>query len=407
MIEVKNLTKKYGNNTVVNNLNFKVEYGHIYGFLGPNGAGKSTTMNIITGCLAATEGQVLINGHDIFEEPIEAKKHIGYLPEFPPLYNDMTPLEYLRFVAEAKGIRGGDIAEEIEEAMSVTQITHMKDRLIKNLSKGYRQRVGIAQAMLGHPDIIILDEPTVGLDPKQIIEIRELIKSLGKHSTVILSSHILQEISAVCDYVLIIAKGNLVASDTLEKLSVDYTSTSTMHITVKGTEGHIRMALIDIPEILSYELEPSAEDTDCYALKITISRSSDIREQVFDVFATAGLPVLSMVTQSPSLEDVFLELTKDVETEKPQNDVYAVEDEHEIIICQECGAENSLGQEFCSECGVKLEVVDTDDNEDNETDDDESDDDESDDDDEVHIESSKVSSSTLFGSRDNDEGDDK
>ena len=214
MIEVNNLVKRYGDHTAVDHLSFKIEKGKIYGFLGPNGAGKSTTMNIITGYIASTEGTVSIDGHDILEEPEKARKCIGYLPEQPPLYFDMTVLEYMRFAADLKKIPKNKKNEMIEEVMDRVKITDMKNRLIKNLSKGYRQRVGLAQAILGYPDVIILDEPTVGLDPKQIIEIRDLIKDLRQKHTVIVSSHILSEVSAVCDYVLIISHGKLVASDT-------------------------------------------------------------------------------------------------------------------------------------------------------------------------------------------------
>ncbi len=228
MIEVKNLTKAYGPLVAVDNLNFTIEPGKIYGFLGPNGAGKSTTMNIMTGCLVATTGQVLVNGHDIFEEPLEAKKCIGYLPEQPPVYLDMTVTDYLRFVTEAKHVARGERDAKIREALGKTGTLEVKNRLIKNLSKGYRQRVGLAQAILGDPEIIILDEPTVGLDPKQIIEIRDLIKMLAKSHTVMLSSHIMQEISAVCDYLLIIAGGKLVASDTPENLSSEAMQSHTL-----------------------------------------------------------------------------------------------------------------------------------------------------------------------------------
>ena len=218
MIEVKNLVKKYGNHLAVDHLNFTIEEGHIYGFLGPNGAGKSTTMNIMTGYLGATEGEVLINGHDILKEPEEAKKQIGYLPELPPLYMDMTVREYMEFAAELKKIPKEKRAESIEDVEKLVKIKDVEKRLIKNLSKGYRQRVGLAQAVLGFPEIIILDEPSVGLDPKQIIEIRELIRKLAKKHTVILSSHILAEVREVCDYIMIISKGKLVASDTPENL---------------------------------------------------------------------------------------------------------------------------------------------------------------------------------------------
>lgn len=225
MISVEHLTKCYGEFLAVDDLSFEIEEGHVYGFLGPNGAGKSTTMNIMTGCLSATEGHVKIDGHDIFEDPIEAKKLIGYLPEQPPLYMCETPMEYLKFVGEAKGLRGQELKKQIDEVVSQTKIEDVKHRIISKLSKGYKQRVGIAQALLGNPKVIILDEPTVGLDPIQIIEIRDLIKQLGQTHTVILSSHILSEVQAVCDQILIISNGKLVANDEaknlLEKASLE------------------------------------------------------------------------------------------------------------------------------------------------------------------------------------------
>ena len=219
VIEVSGLTKRYGKNTAVDHLSFQVKKGQIYGFLGPNGAGKTTTMNMLTGYLAPTEGQIRIDGHDLSEEPVEARRRIGYLPEIPPLYLDMTPLEYLRFAAELKGVAKEKRESEVERVMEKTQIQDMQERLIRHLSKGYRQRVGLAQALLGDPEVLILDEPMVGLDPKQIIEIRELIRSLGKKHTVILSSHILSEITSICDHVMIISHGKLAASDTPENLS--------------------------------------------------------------------------------------------------------------------------------------------------------------------------------------------
>ena len=219
MISVEHLTKRYGEFTAVDDLSFEIEEGHVYGFLGPNGAGKSTTMNIMTGCLSASEGCIKIDGFDIFDEPLEAKKRIGYLPEQPPLYMCETPLEYLKFVAEAKGLRGQELKKQVDEVIAQTKIEDVKHRLISKLSKGYKQRVGIAQALLGNPKVIILDEPTVGLDPIQIIEIRELIKQLGQSHTVILSSHILSEIQAVCDHILIISHGKLVADDLAENLT--------------------------------------------------------------------------------------------------------------------------------------------------------------------------------------------
>ena len=235
MIEVKDLTKRYGKNVAVDHLNFRVKEGQIYGFLGPNGAGKTTTMNMLTGYLAASEGKILIDGHDISEEPMEARRCIGYLPEIPPLYLNMTPLEYLEFAAELKGIPKKQREEAVSKVMEQTQICDMQDRLIRNLSKGYRQRVGLAQALLGDPKVLILDEPMVGLDPKQIIEIRELIRSLGKKHTVILSSHILSEITSICDHVMIISHGKLVASDTPEKLGQYMKSSDVMELRIRGS----------------------------------------------------------------------------------------------------------------------------------------------------------------------------
>ena len=235
MIEVKDLTKRYGKNVAVDHLNFRVKEGQIYGFLGPNGAGKTTTMNMLTGYLAASEGKILIDGHDISEEPMEARRCIGYLPEIPPLYLNMTPLEYLEFAAELKGLPKEQREEAVRKVMDQTQIWDMQDRLIRNLSKGYRQRVGLAQALIGDPKVLILDEPMVGLDPKQIIEIRELIRSLGKKHTVILSSHILSEITSICDHVMIISHGKLVASDTPEKLGQYMKSSDVMELRIRGS----------------------------------------------------------------------------------------------------------------------------------------------------------------------------
>ena len=311
MIEVRNLTKKYGQNTVVKHLNFTIESGKIYGFLGPNGAGKSTTMNMITGCLASTEGEVIIDGHDILEEPELAKKSIGYLPEIPPVYPDMTPEEYLRFVAEAKGVKKSDIDRQIEKVMEQTGIVHMSGRLIKNLSKGYKQRVGIAQALLGEPALIILDEPTVGLDPKQIIEIRDLIISLGDEHTVILSSHILAEISAVCDHVMIISHGNLVASDTLENIRRNYVTENSVTIVCKCGFEKLKEILAPIEGIISYEATQSESNEETYEVRIEVESGADIREAVFKAFSAAGVSLLKLNDSALSLEEVFLKLTAD------------------------------------------------------------------------------------------------
>ena len=330
MIEVRNLVKRYGNHVAVDHLNFTVEKGKIYGFLGPNGAGKSTTMNMITGYIASTEGDILIDGHNILEEPEEAKKKIGYLPEMPPLYQDMTAKEYLEFAAELKGIPKEKRSGNINGVMSTTKIQNVKNRLIKNLSKGYKQRVGLAQALLGYPEIIILDEPTVGLDPKQIIEIRDLIKSLGKNHTVILSSHILSEVSAVCDYVLIIDKGRLVASDSPENLSRVISGANSLEITVKGEEGEIRKALdlVENIEDLIYHnsIVPGACD-----FTVKISGDVDMRENIFFALAEAKCPILKMQSSNMSLEEVFLQLTDEKNEKKflSEEDLFESEQEEE------------------------------------------------------------------------------
>ena len=300
MIEVKNLVKKYGNHTAVDHLNFTIEEGHVYGFLGPNGAGKSTTMNIMTGYLGATEGEVLINGHDILKEPEEAKRQIGYLPELPPLYMEMTVREYLEFVAELKGIAKKKRGESINEVEKMVKIW--------NLSKGYRQRVGLAQAVLGFPEIIILDEPSVGLDPKQIIEIRELIRQLAKKHTVILSSHILAEVREVCDYILIISKGKLVASDTPENLERNLGDSDLIEIETKASPDEVRRILETVDGIRSISTK-HLENGITWA-QIQEKKNTDIREKVFQAFAQNHQPLLKLNPLQVSLEDVFMELTQ-------------------------------------------------------------------------------------------------
>lgn len=312
MIEINHLVKKYGDHIAVNDLSLKIESGKIYGFLGPNGAGKSTTMNIITGYLGATSGEIKINGFDILAQPEEAKKCVGYLPEMPPLYMDMTVLEYMNFVAELKKIEKAKRKTYVDEAMELTKITDMKNRLIKNLSKGYRQRVGLAQAVLGYPEVIILDEPTVGLDPKQIIEIRELIKSLGEKHTVILSSHILSEISAVCDHIFIISKGKLVASDTTENLTLMMSGEQEIELLVKAQKEQAKEAVQKIPAVEKCRVENGTEENTVH-MTISAKKGEDIREAVFFAFADARLPILDMKSDGKSLEDIFLELTSKVE----------------------------------------------------------------------------------------------
>ena len=318
MIAVKNLTKKYGDIAAVRDVSFTMEKGRVYGFLGPNGAGKSTTMNIITGCLAATAGSVTIDGLDIYEDAVDAKRKIGYLPEQPPLYTDMTPDEYLLFVGRAKGLRGDALYREVERVEKRTGLTELRARLIRNLSKGYRQRVGIAQAILGDPEIIILDEPTVGLDPLQIIEIRELVRELGENHTVILSSHILSEISAVCDYVIIIAHGEIVAADTIENLTTLYAGKSTVDLDVRGDRERILSLLDGYPEIASREITDGVGGLT--HLRLTLSGNEDIRESLFYRFADARLPILSMQYEEVTLEKVFLSLTEEKKPETTEAD---------------------------------------------------------------------------------------
>ena len=312
MIEINNLVKKYGDHVAVDNLSLKVEPGKIYGFLGPNGAGKSTTMNIITGYLGATSGEVKINGFDIFTQPEEAKKCVGYLPEIPPLYIDMTVVEYLDFVAELKKLDKKNRKNYVKEAMDTTGITEVSGRMIRNLSKGYKQRVGLAQAILGYPEVIILDEPTVGLDPMQIIEIRNLIKKLGENHTVILSSHILTEISAVCDHVFIISKGKLVASDSTEMLLSEMSGEQEISLTIKGDAEAVSNSVKDIEDVTNVNIcEASEEGTSL--LIVTAKKKSDVREHVFEKVISCNAVILEMKTVSKSLEDVFLELTDEGE----------------------------------------------------------------------------------------------
>lgn len=309
MIEVTNLVKRYGDHTAVDHLSFQIEKGKIYGFLGPNGAGKSTTMNIITGYIASTEGKVVIDGHDILEEPEQAKKCIGYLPEQPPLYFDMTVQEYLKFAADLKKIPKKQRASMIQEVMELVKISDMRNRLIKNLSKGYRQRVGLAQAILGYPEVIILDEPTVGLDPKQIIEIRSMIRNLKEKHTVILSSHILSEVSAVCDYVLIISHGKLVASDTPDNLGRLAEGSNNLSMLIRGERNVIEEGLNKIEGIKDISFEQSSEEN-LWRVKVATEENVDVREKIFYSMAFIQCPILEMQSRKVSLEEIFLELTE-------------------------------------------------------------------------------------------------
>lgn len=308
VVEVRHLTKKYGRHTAVDDLSFTVEAGQIYGFLGPNGAGKSTTMNIMTGYLAPADGEVMIGGCDMMREPEKAKQHIGYLPEVPPVYPDMTVLEYLRFAAELKRIPKADRKEQITHVMELTQVAEVSERLIKNLSKGYRQRVGLAQAILGEPDVIILDEPMVGLDPRQIIEMRDLIRELGRKHTVILSSHILSEVSAVCDRIMIISGGKLIASDSPEGLQRLTESSFVLETTVKASMEQLRTVLDTIEAVVKVE-ERQSPMPDCVSVRIRTKDNADIREELSMKLYENKLPIMGMNLQEHSLEDIFLELT--------------------------------------------------------------------------------------------------
>ncbi len=326
LIEVKHLCKRYGDHTALSDLSFTIEKGQIYGFLGPNGAGKSTTMNIMTGCLAASSGSVTIDGFDIFEDADEAKRRIGYLPELPPLYLDRTPREYLTFVARAKKIPSAHIKEQVAHVMEVTQISDVADRLIKNLSKGYKQRVGIAQAILGDPEVIILDEPTVGLDPKQIMEIRDLIQDLGKNHTVILSSHILSEVQAICQTVLIISKGRLVACDTPDNLEKLFAGSCTVELRTDASRAEVQQLISGLSALSGskttelpgggcrVQLESSTEDSDEFC------------RQIFFAFADAKKAILELSVAKASLEDIFIELTS-AEQAADTNETESIEKE--------------------------------------------------------------------------------
>lgn len=308
MIQVENLTKLYGQHVAVDNASFTVEKGEILGFLGPNGAGKSTVMNIITGYISATEGSVKVAGYDILDDPEEVKSRIGYLPELPPLYGEMTVVEYLSFVSDIKGIDKADKKENMDRVMDLVRITNVKDRLVKNLSKGYRQRVGLAQAILGRPEVLILDEPTVGLDPKQIIEMRNLIRELGKEHTVILSSHILPEVSAVCDRVIIIDKGKIVAGDTPENLSRRIGDSSRLSLRIAGPEKPVVKLLAEIPGV-KYADSQGSREPDTIDVIVEAEKNIDIRKPVFNALSRAGYPILSMKSMDLTLEDIFLHVT--------------------------------------------------------------------------------------------------
>lgn len=316
MISVEHLSKFYGNHLAVDDVSFEIDDGHVYGFLGPNGAGKSTTMNIIAGCLSATDGKVLIDGNDIFEQPKAAKRLIGYLPEHPPLYLSETPMEYLRFVGEAKGLRGEELRCQLDDVIEKTGIGVVKNRLISSLSKGYRQRVGIAQALLGNPKVIILDEPTVGLDPIQIIEIRELITQLGKTHTVIFSSHILSEVQAICDRILMIAQGKLVAFGSPDELQKQLLSPNEIILTAGISEEQLYGILGEIDIVSQIDIKERGNSFITAQIKSSHENIYELSAAVFHAFADSGNVIYEMIMKKGNLEDVFIELSESATDEK-------------------------------------------------------------------------------------------
>lgn len=310
MISVEHLTKYYGDFLAVDDISFEITEGHVYGFLGPNGAGKSTTMNIITGCLSATRGQVRIDGHDIFEEPDQAKRLIGYLPEHPPLYMNESAYDYLRFVGEAKGLKGAELIEQVEEVIGKTGLDQMKHRRISQLSKGYKQRVGIAQALLGNPKVVILDEPTVGLDPLQLVEIRELIIELGKTHTVIFSSHILSEVQAICDQILMIAKGKLVACGEPELLQQQLIANGELKLVTDAAASEVKELLAQVAHITDISVEATDSAYTAVRIQSDYENLYDLSAAVFRAFAAGGRVIYETTLKKGSLEDIFIELSE-------------------------------------------------------------------------------------------------
>lgn len=328
MIEVRNLVKDYYGHVAVDDLSFTVEAGEIVGFLGPNGAGKSTTMNIITGYISSTSGKAIVNGYDVFEEPEKAKKSIGYLPEQPPIYPDMKVREYLMFVADLKKVPKKERAQMISDIMNLTKISDVSEKLIKHLSKGYKQRVGLSAAIVGYPEILILDEPTVGLDPNQIIEIRELIKSLSKKHTILLSSHIMQEVSAVCDKIIIINEGHLIAYDTPANIARMIDESKELIVTVKGDKNKIKSVMSSINGIRDIKYRDRMDDGE-QGITIKMEEDADIREDLFNAMSDAGCPIIEMRLHTLTLEEIFLILTHDKNKIKEYTD--KVSEENEVI----------------------------------------------------------------------------
>ena len=307
MIEVKNVTKKYGNTVAVDNISFTINEGEIVGLLGPNGAGKSTTMNMMTGFIEQTEGEIIIDGHNMLKKPKKAKKEIGYMPEGVPLYTDLTVKEFVTYMAEIKQVDKKTRKEEVEKIIEQTGLKDVEKKLVKNLSRGYKQRVSMAGALVGSPKILILDEPTVGLDPKQITEIRSLIKELGKTHTVILSSHILSEVSQICNKVIIINKGKIVAIDTPENLENKVSNSNSIYVTVEDIENKIEKTVEKIKDIKNIKLIENKEDgTKQYVIEV--QGEVDLRKTIFSEFAKENITIFEMKKADNTLEDAFMKL---------------------------------------------------------------------------------------------------
>lgn len=343
MIQVEHLVKRYGGHVAVDDLTFTLDTGGIYGFLGPNGAGKSTTMNVMTGYIAADGGRVVIDGHDILRNPIAAKSCIGYLPEVPPLYTDMTVREFLLFAAQLKLVPKRERKEQVETLLEKLSLLEVSGRLIRNLSKGYKQRVGLAQALVGNPKVLILDEPMVGLDPKQIIEMRELIKELAGEHTVILSSHILSEVSAVCDHILILSRGKLMASGSPEELQQMMQGGTALTVTVIGEQKQAEEVLAQMEEVAQYRFEAGQEEGSI-VIRLETRDDTDIRKVLSVALAGAGMPILAMSRSEKSLEDIFLELT-DAESEDETTEAVQNETESEIQMEDELETEGGESDE--------------------------------------------------------------
>ena len=318
MIQVENITKKYGNFIAVKNINFEIEEGEIVGFLGPNGAGKSTTMNMITGFIEPTSGRIIVDGYDISKKPLRAKKQIGYMPEGVPLYSDLTVKEFVTYMAELKGVDKKEKKEKVKQALEETGLTDVQNKLNKNLSRGYKQRVSMAGALVGDPKVIILDEPTVGLDPKQVTEIRALIRNLGKNHTIILSSHILSEVSQICNKVIIINKGEIVAIDTPQNLEKKVIKDNSVYVTVEDTENKMETIKNKLENATEVKLVAENEDkTKKYV--ISTDQDIDLRKNIFDVFAKEGITIFEMKKADATLEDAFMELINPSE-EQPKKE---------------------------------------------------------------------------------------